>query len=230
MTPAHAAGVDRAEVDALLTTFGENLKMQRKAAGISQASLAAMCFLRRDEVSALERGQRVPNLIVLSRLAHALDSSIAALTRGVQPPLRRTSTEQVLALIAGREGVSFEALISKLPSLTPGYVEMLLRRLDAKGIIVFGGGGWHAAPEAQRRNPVRHPEPAVVALSRIQLLSGREREVLAILRNAGDHDEVATRLHISRETARSHTASIRRKLGIKTTRQLRGLNSPNGPI
>lgn len=51
-------------------------------------------------------------------------------------------------------------------------------------------------------------------------LTPREQEVFACLGDCQTHREIACALDISLETARSHTASIRRKLGARSNREL----------
>jgi ribosome-binding protein aMBF1 (putative translation factor) len=58
--------------DALAKAFGEVLKEQRKARGLSQEELAARCEVERTYPSLLERGLRTPTLITIVQLADAL--------------------------------------------------------------------------------------------------------------------------------------------------------------
>lgn len=51
-------------------------------------------------------------------------------------------------------------------------------------------------------------------------LTSREHEVLALVAAHYTHAEIAQTLHISIETARSHTANIRHKLGVRRNREL----------
>jgi DNA-binding CsgD family transcriptional regulator len=50
----------------------------------------------------------------------------------------------------------------------------------------------------------------------LKLLSPREREVLMLIAKGRATREIAAELHIAVETVRSHTASIRRKFGVKS--------------
>jgi DNA-binding NarL/FixJ family response regulator len=59
-------------------------------------------------------------------------------------------------------------------------------------------------------------------LRKVGLLTPRERRVLACLVEGRTHPEIADLLDIAIETARSHTASVRRKLGVRSNRQLHG--------
>jgi len=62
----------------------------------------------------------------------------------------------------------------------------------------------------------RAPESASVkpTVSRAELLTAREREVLQLLAHGHTNREVADRLHISVRTAEWHRSSIRRKLDL----------------
>jgi len=51
-------------------------------------------------------------------------------------------------------------------------------------------------------------------------LTEREREVLELVARRRSHRRIAEALHISSETARTHTANIRRKLGVRSNRDL----------
>ncbi len=64
--------------------FGIVLRRLREAAGVSQESLAATANLHRNYVGLLERGQRMPSLLVVQQLADALDMTMAELVRQVE--------------------------------------------------------------------------------------------------------------------------------------------------
>jgi len=53
--------------------FGQNLAHQRKLARISQEDLGLRANLHRTEISLLERGQRIPRIDTLVKLAASLD-------------------------------------------------------------------------------------------------------------------------------------------------------------
>jgi DNA-binding CsgD family transcriptional regulator len=55
------------------------------------------------------------------------------------------------------------------------------------------------------------------------LLTPREQDILACFVCATTHSEIAEQLSISRETVRTHTANIRRKLGVTSSRQLQNI-------
>jgi DNA-binding NarL/FixJ family response regulator len=61
---------------------------------------------------------------------------------------------------------------------------------------------------------------------RDSLLTQREAEVLALLRQSRSNAEIAVALHVGVETVRSHARSIYRKLGVSSRRALVALATP----
>jgi DNA-binding NarL/FixJ family response regulator len=59
-----------------------------------------------------------------------------------------------------------------------------------------------------------------------ELLTPREADVLEHLRQGRANAEIALALHVSVETVRTHRRNIYRKLGVRTRRELAGLQSP----
>lgn len=59
-----------------------------------------------------------------------------------------------------------------------------------------------------------------------ELLTPREADVLELLRQGRANAEIALALHISVETVRTHRRNIYRKLGVRTRRELAGLQAP----
>lgn len=59
--------------------FGKNVKARRLAAGISQEEFADLAGLHRTYVSGIERGVRAPSIIVVEKIALALDVAPGAL-------------------------------------------------------------------------------------------------------------------------------------------------------
>ena len=64
--------------------FGEVLRRRREASGQSQESLAATAGLHRNYVGLLERGKRVPSILVVEKLAAALGTTASSLLRAVE--------------------------------------------------------------------------------------------------------------------------------------------------
>jgi transcriptional regulator with XRE-family HTH domain len=63
--------------------FGENLLILRRRAGLSQESLGFAAGLHRTEVGQLERGDRLPRIDTLLKLAGALAVPPGDLLRGI---------------------------------------------------------------------------------------------------------------------------------------------------
>ena len=58
---------------------GLNVKQYRKKRGLSQEGLALECGVHRTYVSGVERGIRNPTVVVLERIARALDEPLSRL-------------------------------------------------------------------------------------------------------------------------------------------------------
>lgn len=64
--------------------FGNVMRRRREATGLSQESLAAEANLHRNYVGRLERGQVVPSLAVVQKIATALGTTMAKLVAEVE--------------------------------------------------------------------------------------------------------------------------------------------------
>jgi transcriptional regulator with XRE-family HTH domain len=135
------ADIDRPERDAFRLAFGQNLKLLRTTARLSQGALAARCFLRDDSVSRLERGGASPRLELLVLIAAALGVSVGELTEGLAAPARAAGLERALAALAEQPGSATSALAISA-ELPERYVWQLLRYLTATRQIRREGGGW----------------------------------------------------------------------------------------
>lgn len=60
---------------------GLNLQALRKAKGLSQEELAHRAEIHQTYLSGVERGRRNPSVMVLARIAAAMDEDIEVLTR-----------------------------------------------------------------------------------------------------------------------------------------------------
>ena len=60
----------------VLQKFGENVKLVRKRAGISQEKLGLEIGLDRTYISGIERGIRNPTLLIIAKIADGLKVSI----------------------------------------------------------------------------------------------------------------------------------------------------------
>lgn len=72
-----------ADKDECLRRFGDDLREHRRRLGISQEELAHRVGLDRTYVGGAERGERNVSLFNLVKLAHALETSVSDLLRGV---------------------------------------------------------------------------------------------------------------------------------------------------
>lgn len=68
----------------LAARFGTVLRRRREAAGLSQEALAADAGLHRNYVGLLERGRRVPSILLAERLAAALGTTMSKLPAEVE--------------------------------------------------------------------------------------------------------------------------------------------------
>jgi transcriptional regulator with XRE-family HTH domain len=68
--------------------LGKNLWMARRRAGFSQEALGSLCGLHRTEIGLVEKGERLPRVDTLMKLAGALGLGIQALVDGIEwiPP------------------------------------------------------------------------------------------------------------------------------------------------
>lgn len=84
---------DPGEADArrvIAARFARTLIAARKAAGYSQEALGFEASLHRTEIGTLERGERIPKLDTLVKLATVLGISVERLVEGIEwrPPDR----------------------------------------------------------------------------------------------------------------------------------------------
>ena len=85
----------RKDSRAVAVRFGKNLYRCRKASGPSQEELAFLAALHRTEIGLLERGERVPRVDTLVRLAVALGVPPGRLLEGIGWELPSTSTGEM---------------------------------------------------------------------------------------------------------------------------------------
>jgi transcriptional regulator with XRE-family HTH domain len=67
-----------------LQLFGDRVRNQRKARGLSQEQLAELTGLHRTYIGGIERGERNVSLMNILRLAEALEVSPSDLLQGIQ--------------------------------------------------------------------------------------------------------------------------------------------------
>jgi transcriptional regulator with XRE-family HTH domain len=73
-------------VDTLQQQFGTLIRRRRLALGLGQEALADKATLHRTHVSLLERGKRMPSLLVIRKLAAALETTMASLMEELERP------------------------------------------------------------------------------------------------------------------------------------------------
>lgn len=66
-------------MDTLQQQFGSLIRRRRLAANLGQEGLADAANIHRTHVSLLERGKRMPSLLVVKKLAAALNTTMASL-------------------------------------------------------------------------------------------------------------------------------------------------------
>lgn len=64
--------------------FGRVIRRLRKKSGIAQERLAEIAGLHRTHISLIERGQQAPGLLVIAKLAGALDMTMSRLLATVE--------------------------------------------------------------------------------------------------------------------------------------------------
>jgi transcriptional regulator with XRE-family HTH domain len=79
-------------VDTLKQQFGSVIVRRRKAIELGQEALADKAGLHRTHVSLLERGKRMPSLLVVKKLAAALDTTMASLMHELEQGQRDDGT------------------------------------------------------------------------------------------------------------------------------------------
>ncbi len=97
------------EIDAQVGAFGQNMRVARREAGLSQVALSEATKLDRAAISFLERAERAPDLSTLVRVARALSTTPAKLLRGVGLPPGRGGALRPDAEGAGDPGVRYGA-------------------------------------------------------------------------------------------------------------------------
>lgn len=71
------------EHDAILAKIGANVRSRRERIGITQSDLAGRAGVDRAFLNRVELGTRNPTIVMLAKLANAMNTNVSALTRGV---------------------------------------------------------------------------------------------------------------------------------------------------
>lgn len=70
--------------EAVRRQVGENLRRQRRRAGLSQEEVGIRAALHRTEIGLLERGERIPRIDTAAKLAGAVGVPVGELLAGIE--------------------------------------------------------------------------------------------------------------------------------------------------
>jgi DNA-binding CsgD family transcriptional regulator len=79
---------------------------------------------------------------------------------------------------------------------------------------VMSDSSWLTRLIVEKFNALRQSKPALPAPSDLDILTGREREVLWLICEGRSDSEMSEMLHLSQNTVRNHIASLYRKIGV----------------
>lgn len=94
--------------------FGETLRNLRTERNLSQQQLAERLFVNRSSIANWETGRRIPDLILLTRLAQLLNVDISVLTNAVD-----TDPDSVEVIIVDDESILLSGAIPVLSEAIP---------------------------------------------------------------------------------------------------------------
>ena len=172
-----------------------------------------------DGAQALTLASRLrPDVVVMDIRMPVLDGVEATRRLAADPEL---SGVRVLILTTYDD----DALV--FSALRAGAGGFLLKDADpddlVNGVRVLAAGEALLAPSVTRRLVeayVGRPEPVVGPLSMVEPLTGREREVVALVGTGLSNGEIAARLFISPATARTHVSRAMGKIGARDRAQM----------
>lgn len=95
-------------------TFANALKSLRVAKGFSQQQLATKLFVDRSTVARWELGERIPDLVIVPRIAECLDVDAATLFSAVQ------TGEAPCIIVVDDERIALSGAIAVLEGVMPG--------------------------------------------------------------------------------------------------------------
>ena len=169
------------------------------------------------EAVALARSCR-PDVVVMDVRMPGTDGLSATAAIGADPLLRAT---KVLVL------TTFDVDEYVYRALRAGASGFLLKDTEPaellRGIRLVSEGEALLAPTVTRRlidEFGARPAPPGPATARLQVLTAREREVLALVGSGSSNGEIAARLVISPATVRTHVGNILTKLDARDRVQL----------
>jgi DNA-binding CsgD family transcriptional regulator len=161
----------------------------------------------------------------LRRMAAERDGLALAPVDGItaaEPAARLALSRAVTAALAAASGriallpTAGSLALPRLSERAPWLIRALpLRRSEANGLPADFRGAMLLVTDGEI-----HPAPAPALLARLFGLTGAQAALAAALAAGRSLDEHARRRGISRETARSHLAEIRRKTGCRRQAEL----------
>jgi len=96
------------------STFADSLKSLRNARGYSQQQLATKLFVNRSTIARWETGDRVPDLVIVPRIAECLGVSTMALLNAVQ------EGEAPRIIVVDDERIALAGAVAVLEEALPG--------------------------------------------------------------------------------------------------------------
>jgi DNA-binding NarL/FixJ family response regulator len=159
-----------------------------------------------------------PDVVLMDIRMPGLDG-IGALARIVADPALRHTHVVMLTTFAIDEYI-FEAIRA-------GAAGFLVKNCEpdelVRGVRAAAAGDALLSPAVTRRlmsEYAHRARPAPPAGEQLDLLTDREREVLALVSTGLTNAEIATRLYVSPLTAKTHVSRIMNKLGARDRAQL----------
>jgi DNA-binding NarL/FixJ family response regulator len=140
---------------------------------------------------------------------------------------RRITADESLSDVKILILTTFDADEYVFEALRAGASGFVLKEIDpaelCQAIRTIAGGEALLAPSITRRliaEFAAQPRPLHATPDQLQLLTGREREVTALVAMGLSNDEIASRLVVSLATARTHVSRALGKLGARDRAQL----------
>ena len=162
-----------------------------------------------NEIAVLVAAHQAPDVVLMDLLMPGMD--------GVAATRLLSERHAGIAVVAMTSYSEVERVRGALEAGASGY---LLKDAEADDVA-------HAIRQAHRGELPLGPAVArqlaraltAPAKTTVDMLTDREREVLAVLAQGMSNKEIAHRLHVSERTARTHVSNILAKLGLRSRTQ-----------